>query len=271
MRFRRSIATERKAFAPAPATREPFFFRHPWIALVLILGFAGGVLYLIYGLPSWRITKLQVQGQYTLSLGDLRSVTLNQTHGRWFGLFHQDSLWAFDTHAYEQRMRERWIFSSLEVRKKMPNTLVVELTEEQPAFTVSLNGQFFGIDRSGTLSNTLPAQPPNTPVLQFDVTPTDTALGNRIIDPSVASFMQTIITQISARHDPNLVIQGVRLPQAPDPSVNIFMAGDWYIIFDRTQSIDEQLRAFYLAYDQKIKGTHVQYVDVSVPDRVYVK
>ena len=244
--------------------------KHPlWVAFFVFL-FVAGCAYLIYGLPAWRVTTLKVSGQYTLPLAELRDITRAQQKSRWLLFFHQENLWAFDTRAYERRLRERWMFSTLSVGRSMPNTITLNVVEEQPAYVYQQQNAFVGIDRNGVASTFLPAIPAGIPELIF-LAPTDLQLNSAALSPSQSSFLTSFIGKMKERNNEKLTVRKVTVAVAPDTTVRLGMVGDWEIIVNTTASADAQAEALLLAYDQKLKGKELEYVDVSVPSRVYIK
>lgn len=244
--------------------------KHPrWVAFVFICVIAG-CLYLVYGLSSWQVTTLKVSGQYTLPLAELRDITRAQQQSRWLLFFRQTNLWAFDTRAYERRLRERWMFSKLAIRRSIPNTLTLNVVEEQPAYVYQLNAALIGIDRNGIASTFLPAAPVGVPLIIF-LTPLELKLHDAALSMNQATFLATFIGKIRERHDEKLVISKVTVAVAPETTLRLGMAGDWEVIVNTVASADAQVQALLLAYDQKLKGKKLEYVDVSVPARVYVK
>jgi hypothetical protein len=225
----------------------------------------------MYGLPLWRLTTLTLEGTYTLPIVDLKTVTLQQMQGRWLGFFHQDTLWAFDTKAYERRLRERWIFSELQISRSMPNTLHIVLTEEKPAFVFDTGTQLFGVDKKGVTSTIVGVKPEDIVQIVFTVPPNEVQLGFRLLELSDAEFFTEWNTKLRSRSDKNLMLQSIQLAAIPDRTVRFRVAGEWEIVADRTQSSQKQIDAFFAAYDQKLQGKTLQYVDVTVPARVYYK
>lgn len=224
----------------------------------------------MYGLSAWRVTTLRVTGKFTLPLSELRNITLAQQQGRWLLFFRQTNLWAFDSKAFARRLRERWIFSTLEVHRTLPNTLTLKLIEEQPAFVYQLNDQIIGIDRNGVASTILPVLPPGIPQLQY-LTPPELQLGDNALSKTQVTFLEIFISKIQNRNDAKLRIKKVTIAVAPETTLRLAMEGDWEVIVNATGSADMQVQALLLAYDQKLKGHKLEYVDVSVPARVYVK
>lgn len=250
--------------------QDPWIIRHPrWVVFLVGLGLAGCT-YLIFGLPAWRLTQLRISGQYTLPVAELQAITQAQQHGRWLLFFRQTNLWAFDTRAYERRLRERWMFSQLTIKRSLPNAIALTLVEEQPAFVYKLNDQVVGIDRSGVASTVLPTAPSGIPELVF-LEPPVLTLGAAALTQSQSRFLNAFMGKLQERHDRDITVVKVTVAVAPDTTLRLAMAGEWEVIVNAAADGAAQAEALLLAYDQKLKGRDIEYVDVSVPARIYVK
>lgn len=250
--------------------RVPWIVRHPrWVAVIFLVVLVGCT-YLVYGLPTWRVTELQVSGQYTLPLTELRDITLRQQQSRWLLFFRQTNLWAFDTRAFERRLRERWMFAKLEIKRSVPNGITLHVVEEQPAFVYQLNDLLIGIDRNGIASTILPVAPLGVAEVVF-LAPPELKLGDVALTSSQSSFIATFVEKLRERNDEKIVMKRLTVAIAPDTTMRLTMVGDWEVIVNATGSAESQAKALLLAYDQKLKGQKIEYVDVSVPSRVYVK
>lgn len=256
----------------AKTARRAWILRHPRWALALLFLATLGVVYGVYGLEYWQLKYLTVTGTYTLDREELKQLTLRQKNSRWLLFFRQDKLWSFDTSAYERRLRERWIFSELTVQRHMPDTIVVHVTEERPAYIFISGTQRLGIDRKGVASTQLEGEPPEKiPMLTLQQTATDVQLGATVLTPNEATFFALWVSVLRARNIPTLAVTGITLNNPPDQTARIQVAGEWDIVVDRTQDAQKQIDAFFVAYDQKLQGRSLEYVDVTVPARVYYK
>jgi len=271
MRFRQSSAGQFRNPLFNQPERGSWILRHPRWMLAIITLLIGAGLYLVYGLPTWRLTTLTLEGTYTLPVNDLREVTLRQMQSRWLLVFRQDRLWAFDTAAYERRLRERWIFTNLHISRRLPGTLRLVVTEEKPAFTYATGSQIFGVDQKGSVSTVIGAQPEKAVQLTFVIPPTDVKLGTELLTVSDAAFLHQWLAALQGRSNELLELRGVSLNASPDRTAQLRVAAGWDIIVDRTQLVQAQIAAFFAAFDQKLQGRKLQYVNVTVPARVYYK
>ncbi len=256
----------------AQTVRRSWILRHPRWALVVLCIVTVGAVYCLYGLQYWQLKHLTVTGTYTLAIEELQQLTLRQKSGRWLFFFRQDKLWSFDTAAYERRLRERWIFSELKIQRQLPDTIALSITEEKPAYTFTTGSRVFGVDRKGFASTILTGKlPENIPAITFLSTPVDVNLGAALLQPRDAAFFELWLSSLRGRNIPTLAATEIQLGAPPDQTARIQVAGDWSIVVDRTQDAQKQIEAFFTAYDQKLQGRSLEYVDVTVPARVYYK
>lgn len=271
MRFRSTTTRQHGNPLFAQGHREPWLIRHPRLAIIFLLLGIVGACYGVYGAPYWQLKSLELQGTYTLPIQELRELSMRQMQGRWLMFFHQNTLWAFDTDAYEKRLRERWIFSSLEIHRKMPDALVVRVTEEKPSFSYTDGVTTFGVNQLGVVSTIVNAPLEQALTLQFVSPPNNVGIGTQILNTYDAEFIVLWQRALSARNISTLVPTGIQLSLPPDVTARIRVAGEWDIVVDRSQKAQPQIDAFFSAYDQKLQGRKLEYVDVTVPARVYYK
>ncbi|MEK7631341.1 MAG: FtsQ-type POTRA domain-containing protein [Patescibacteria group bacterium] len=271
MRFRTTVHHQYGNALFAQGVRRAWVARHPRWFIAILCSITIGALYCSYGLSYWQVRTLTIQGTYTLSTPELRELTLRQMQGHWLLAFKQTNLWAFDVAAYERRLRERWIFSELTVSRKLPNTLALTLTEEKPALYYLTGTQVFGIDQHGLASTLVTEAPKNIPLLTFVSPPANVSVGQMLLAQNDANFFQTWVHALQTRAVPSLVATTIQASSPPDTLARIRVAGEWEIVVDRTQPAQLQIDAFFTAYDQKLQGRPLQYVDVTVPARVYFK
>jgi cell division septal protein FtsQ len=229
-------------------------------------------MYGIYGAPFWQLQKAEVRGTYTLPIDQLRAEIKAQTQARWLLFFRQSGLWSFDTKALERRLRSRWIFTDLKVTRSPLHTLRITLQEELPTFLLPVNGITFGINSQGVASAMVDVTKlGQVPLLTPAQLPSPLALEAEIVSPADASFLHTFSQAVRERDSKQLAVKSITLPAAPDRTAQLTLATGWSIIVDRSGDAKKQLEAFLLAYDQKLVGKSLEYVNVTVPARVYYK
>lgn len=253
-------------------TRVPFIMRFPKTSTFILLIIVGGIIYLVYGLPFWKLTKLEIRGTYTFPVEAVKEVTLNQMQSRWLIFFHQDGLWGFDASAYQRRLREHWLFSDIKINKILPNTIRLEVTEEAPAFIIKTIDASYGVNSQGILSARLDSSRiPIAPELMFQDPQPQLRLNELCIRQEDAIFFTGFIKIIQNKFNSEISVNSILLANAPDKTATLNMKGDWSIIVDRSGKYDLQAQAFILAYEQKLRGKKLEYVNVTVPDRIYYK
>ena len=271
MRFRSTTTRQHGNPLFAQGHIEPWIVRHPRFTIIGLLLVVAGAGYGIFGARYWQLAQVQLQGTYTLPAQEFRELTMRQMQGRWLFFFRQNKLWAFDTDAYEQRLRERWIFSTLVIHRKMPHTLVVRVAEEKPSFSYTDGTKIFGVNQLGIVSTIVSAPLEQTLTLQFASPPNNVGIGTQILQKNDAEFIELWKNALASRNVPTLVPTAIQLSLPPDVTARIRVVGEWDIVVDRSQKAQPQIDAFFSAYEQKLQGRKLEYVDVTVPARVYYK
>jgi len=254
------------------SARGPWILAHPKIVLVTLVLIVVGMVYLIYGLPVWQLKSLKVSGSYDFSAEELKQITLRQMNARWLLFFKQNKLWTFDINAYQKKLKERWIFSKLEVSKIIPGTIVLKLIEQKPDFILRINDSIIGIDSAGVASNILTNESvASTIQLDFETPLQAMSLGQKIVSADDMNFLKKFVDEIKKMNEKKLTINSILLKNPPNRTAAIRLVGDSEIRFDLSSPVDRQIDAFVLAYNQKLKNKKFSYIDVTVPSRVYYK
>ncbi len=228
---------------------------------------------MLYGLPYWQIKKIQISGERAFANETLRTATLNQMQARWLWFFKQNKLWTFDTKAFARRLKEKWIFSELKISKRMPDTIILKVTEERPAFVLKTNSEtLVGINNFGIASNLIPAESAKEFIpLEFETWPPDLALGKEVLFKNDILALKDFVNALNQRKENRISPQSILIKTSPDRTAIIKLAGERELKIDRSANIQKQINAFFLAYDQKLSSKNFEYIDVTVPDRVYYK
>ncbi len=249
-----------------------WILRHPRWALFIVVCLFGAAMYGVYGAPMWQLQHAEIQGNYTLPLDQLRTEIVDQTKARWLLFFRQDGIWSFDTKALERRLRSRWIFTALSIQRRPLHRIRISMQEELPTFLLQQNAVTYGINRQGVLSAMVDATKlKNVPTLAPAQVPNPLGLNMEILSQTDAAFLQHMSTGMRERDGKVLAVQSILLPEAPDRTAQLTVPAGWSVIVDRSGDPQKQLAAFLLAYEQKLIGKSLEYVNVTVPSRVYYK
>jgi len=118
------------------------------IAVIAVAAFGTLCWYLMWS-GTFRIKNVEVVG----AAADTESAIRGIVEGR-FGMkralvLPQSSVFMFDVEAARTDIAGEFYFDRLEVRKRLPDTLVIEVGEKQMVATFLAGGRFLALDRSG--------------------------------------------------------------------------------------------------------------------------
>lgn len=171
----------------------------------------------------------------------------------------EDLLTLSNREIYERIMRSPWIRSAM-IRKELPDTLRITVTESEPFALLDMKGHIFIVDDRGELLEKLKGNPiPFLPVIT----------GNPFLKKEV--FMDAIglakaikETGLLAEKDHVEIIAR----KAEDLSVNL----DGTLVKVGVGNYDQKLRRFMgLEGDIKKRGIPVDYIDLRFANKVIVK
>lgn len=132
----------------------------PFIFLIVIFGILGG--------GGWFITRLASDHQYSVIIGKISSIlpmkitkiiitgcnlTSEDEVKEALGIHVGDSIFNFSVNDAQQRLDELPFVETALLKRQLPNTIIIHITERKPFAVWQHNGQFKLIDRKGQIVN----------------------------------------------------------------------------------------------------------------------
>lgn len=131
--------------------------RRRWVALLSVLTvLALGYVLLFTGL--FGVRSVRVVGTNTVPVAQVREVA---------SVEQGQPLLRVDTDAVRTRVMTVRAFSSVEVSRSWPSTIVISVTERVPVAVVDTGEGFRFVDGSGVVFRTVPTKPPGLPLLRL--------------------------------------------------------------------------------------------------------
>lgn len=120
------------------------------IALAVLAVVVAGVLvwYLIWS-GTFGITSVEVSGASSDTESVIRGLMDERMRMRRAFVFPQSSVFMFDTEAARNDVEGRFYFETLDIRKKLPGSLVIEVSEKSPVATYLSGSRFMAVDSDG--------------------------------------------------------------------------------------------------------------------------
>ncbi len=127
------------------------FFRQPkktltrkmiWLFTFLILIISGALLWFFLGSSLWRIKTLEIEGLTRINREEIEAMAREQMFASAALFFNQDNIYLFDKEKFKANILESYNFSDLEIIKKLPNTLLIKVSERPYAFIFEQGSDF---------------------------------------------------------------------------------------------------------------------------------
>ncbi|MEA3249442.1 MAG: hypothetical protein U9Q03_03730 [Patescibacteria group bacterium] len=119
------------------------------VALLVLLSW-----YLFWS-QTFRIENVEVIGASPDTEVVIRDIVNERSGKRRALVLPQASIFMFDREAATEDMRERFYFGALDIRKRLPDSLVIEISEKQVVATFLSEGRFMALDGDGHIVRNL--------------------------------------------------------------------------------------------------------------------
>lgn len=126
------------------------FFRRPkktlnkkFLALIFFGGFCLFIFFLWFFLaaPIWSIKEIKIEGLTRLNKSEIEDKVFNQEEFSTMGIFKQSNIWLFDSKRLKEEILGSYNFSSLEIIKKLPASIIIKISERPYAFIFEQEGK----------------------------------------------------------------------------------------------------------------------------------
>ena len=120
-----------------------------WIFIVLFASIIVLAIWLVRRGQQFAITNIEIVGASSSTESVLRGIIQQQEQQTRIFFFPQKNIFFFNESLVESKIRAKFYFDSLVIRKKIPHTLVVEV-KEKPLNAIFLQqSQFLALDEKG--------------------------------------------------------------------------------------------------------------------------
>ncbi|GAB7003756.1 cell division protein FtsQ [Nocardioides sp. AN3] len=158
----RTVRRTRRRFARRQWRRRWLAWR-PLLAIVLVLALAGGVVWALWFSTLLSVHAVEVEGTSTLRPGQIRRAS---------GVELGKPLVSVDLASVRARIAAIAAVEHVEVSRKWPDEVLIDITERTPIAVIDLGGQLRGLDKSGVVFHDYRSAPQDLPKV---VTPLGTS------------------------------------------------------------------------------------------------
>ena len=229
------------------------------IAIALYAVYRGAML--VLSAQVMQVTRIVVSGNQRLSKGEVIAL---------LGGLHGQSTVTADLEAWREKlMTSPWVGAAA-VRRVLPNTIAVAISERQPMGIGRLGGELYLIDQSGTI---IDAFGPNYVELDLPIIdglagpPND---GGPLVDDTRAALAARLLASLQAHPDLATRVSQVDVSDPRDAAV--ILKDDTALLRLGEDQFVERLQSYLdLAPTIRERVNEVDYVDLRFDDRIYVR
>lgn len=207
-----------------------------------------------------QVSRIAVRGNARLSSGEVQALTEG---------LRGSSILLADLEAYRTKLlKSPWV-ADVALRRLLPGTVEVFISERRPVGLCRLGDDLFLVDREGTLIDQFGPQ-----YVEFDLPIIDGLVrapeGARpTVDPARAELAARVIESLSARRDLAQRISQIDVRDVRDAVV--LLGGDPALLHVGDERFLERLQAYLdLAPALRERVPEIDYVDLRFEERVYV-
>jgi len=208
-----------------------------------------------------QVSRIAVRGNVRLSSGEVQTLTEG---------LQGSSILLADLEAYRTRLlKSPWV-ADVALRRVLPGTVEVFISERRPVGLCRLGAELFLVDRQGTLIDQFGPQ-----YVEFDLPIIDglvrtPEITGPTIDPVRAELAARVIEALSARRD---IAQRISQIDVRDTrNAVVLLDGDPALLYVGDDRFLERVQAYLdLAPALRERVPDIDYVDLRFEERVYVR
>jgi cell division protein FtsQ len=260
--FRRARVRPGAKKSVAAMARQLTWRAGRWALAVLVVGYAGyRATALVLHASGLQVRRIDVRGNVRLSSGDVQAIV--------DGLRGSNILTA-DLASYRKRlMQSPWV-ADAELRRLLPFTIEVFVSERRPMGLCRLGSALYLVDPHGTLIDEFGPQ-----YSEFDLPIIDGLArtpngGQPVVDDTRAELAARVIDALAPRKDLAQRVSQIDVADAHDAVV--LLQNDGALLYLGEDKFLERLQSYVdLAPALKQRVPEIDYVDLRFDERVYVR
>ncbi len=264
-----------KHHAPFSATTKKYISR-----TVLVIVFVG-LVYAVFFSPWLIIKNISIEGSRHANVYTLSSVWLDgQGEKRCFSKFACNHYLFIQTEELEDALLRDKYVRSVNINKKFPNTLVVQINERLESLAYFFEGSRYIIDENGELIEATEAVlEENDPYMGLPMvlaTSTDTSVSGVVKPDSFSKELTEFIVSLNSEFPKlfkNIAITKFMIGDR-GVAVTAITSDGWYAIFDPSVDMVVQLSNLSRVYYEVIGSSNrksFEYIDVRLENYAYYK
>lgn len=213
-----------------------------------------------------------MEGTQKISSGEIEGLVWDQTKEKRFLFGQQNNLFLFKKNQFIKNLKERYTFDTLEVDKKMPGNLIINVREKSYAFIWRENDKYYYCDIDGYVIdeiNPLEIKGKKYPLIenqgQGKLRDIEIDIEKKYID-----YIMDLFNNLKG--NAQYPIEKFILDNEAD-TVKLQIAGGPQVFFNINEDQNKQIEKLNIIKDEKLKDDFNKkfYIDLRYGDRVYYR
>ena len=143
------------------------------LKILLFIAIIIGVILFLFISPVFNIKNINVQGNTKVNTEEIKSLSK---------LNLEENIFKFSSKKIEENVKENAYVDSAEIKRKLPNTVEITVTERTPKYQLEYGNAFVYIDANGNILE-ISSQNANLPIIRGYSTAQDSIkAGNKLVD-----------------------------------------------------------------------------------------
>lgn len=227
--------------------------------MTLVLTSIGGILYFTLFSGFFNIRIIEVQGASSID-----AALLEEAASIPFG----ENLFLQNYYGRERDLKKRFtIIKSVQIRQSLPDTVVIDVTEKEPALIVAREQGFLFVDEYGEVLDISGKLGQSTAPLLTGVSVSgDVRVGQLLVKDEIREAL-AFLAEV-----PETRLSLVRELALGDEGILLYPPGGFKVIIGENKEVAKKLNTLdVLIRDSGLLGNTVDYIDLSNPAKLIIK
>jgi len=246
------------------AKLPPKFWMFLFVLIVLFI--------LIIWLTGWanflQIKNIEIRGSSLIPASAIENITRERLNKKRLFFIPEAGLIIYNTKALSSDIKAIYPLDKIKIVKRLPGTLIIEITEKTPVAVWFEADNFYEIDKDGWILSTTEGDSKDMPIIYNNGLPA--VDGKKIKDKEKIIDFATRLSPIIKAKLPNLEIKEIACDNEVN-SLKIALAKGPLLYFSIVDSPELQMDRLSLLLHSEIKDRFekIRYIDLRFGDRVY--
>ena len=227
------------------------------------------ILYLLFFNPLFQIKQVKIEGLQRVKYENLIKIVDDYRHDNALFFFSRNNYWIMNKSKIKESILSAYRFETLEIKKKFPNKLIVQIGEKRPEVVWQTNNLCFALDDSALAIQY--CEDKQDLMIIKDTQNELLEIGGRPITEDELNYYRELNEKVWQFFIEKFVPVNY---EKEFNSLKLNTNKNFFIYFNSTLPIDDQLiRLQYLLKDENVKSglETVEYFDLRFDDKVFYR